>query len=213
MNIKNKRTIALVESAIMIALASVLSIFQIVPLPYGGGFTICSMLPLIIIAYRHGLRWGLGASFTYSIIQMMLGMKTISAAFLPGDDQMVLYKAIMMVLLDYVFAYSVLGLAALTRKKGSASRRLCLGAITGCSLRYIMHIISGYILWGSYAEWFFSDEMQNGISTWILGSFSGNGLAFIYSLVYNGIYMIPEIILTAVASFFIAKIPQLAEQK
>ena len=47
------------ESAIMLALATVLSIFKLYELPYGGSITIASMLPLLIIAYRYGT--GLGS--------------------------------------------------------------------------------------------------------------------------------------------------------
>jgi thiamine transporter len=71
------------------------------------------------------------------------------------------------------------------------------------SLRYIVHIISGTVFFGSWAEWFFSQEGFYSVGEKILSSFSGNTLALIYSAFYNGLYMIPEIIMTAVAAFFI----------
>ena len=48
-----KSTRRLVESAVMIAIGTVLSMFPFTaPWAYGGGITICSMLPLVIIAHR-----------------------------------------------------------------------------------------------------------------------------------------------------------------
>lgn len=57
------RTLPLVECAIMIALATVLSMVKLAELPYGGSITIASMLPIAIIAYRRGMGWGLGSAF------------------------------------------------------------------------------------------------------------------------------------------------------
>ena len=101
------------ECAVLIALATILSIIKVFEMPWGGSITAASMLPLVIIGYRHGIKWGMFSSVVFSVIQMMLGGGTISAAFLPGDDQMKWYLAIIMVLLDYFFAFSLVGLSGL----------------------------------------------------------------------------------------------------
>ena len=85
-----------------------------------------------------------------------------------------------------------------------------LGTLFTTFLRYICHFVSGYILWGSYAEWFFT---QDGFPAWgaaLVERLSPEMLGFVYSLVYNGMYMVPEIILTAMVSMLIARIPQVA---
>ena len=69
----------LTVSAIMIALASVLSLFTPLALPQGGGITIMSMLPIILISYRYGLKWGTATAFIYSVIQLLFGFSTVSA--------------------------------------------------------------------------------------------------------------------------------------
>ena len=56
---KNKLALRLTESAIMIAAATILSMFKLVELPYGGSITLASMLPIVIIAYRYGTAWGI----------------------------------------------------------------------------------------------------------------------------------------------------------
>ena len=61
----SQTTRKLIEGSMMIALATVLSIFKLVEMPYGGSVTLASMLPVIIFAYRHGILWGLGAGFAH----------------------------------------------------------------------------------------------------------------------------------------------------
>lgn len=203
----------LVESAILIAIGTVLSVLTPIQLPFGGSLTIASMLPLILIAYRYGTRWGLFSGFVYSLLQMLIGLKTVSAFFMPGDGQMLWYKALMVCLLDYVLAYTVLGLGGIFRGKKRAPVALCLGAIVAISLRYAAHIVSGAIFFGTWAEWFFTDVLSGAFGNYMLFHFSGFGLATIYSVIYNGAYMVPEIIITAIAAVVVGNIPAIAGPK
>ena len=208
-----KRTQAITVSAIMIAFAvSISAICAVMPflnLPFGGGFTVASMLPIIIVAYMYGTKWGILTAFTYSVMQMLLGFNTISAFFLPGDSQMVWWRALIVIFIDYLLAYSVLGLGGVFRKKFEMKKALVLGSIFAISLRYIAHIVSGAIFFGAWAEWFFTQE---GFYSWgsvILDTFSGASLSLVYSIIYNGTYMIPEIIITAIVACFVVRIPQI----
>ena len=70
----------LTEAAIMLAIGTVLSLIKLIDLPYGGSVTIASMLPVVIIAYRHGIKWGLMTGFVYGVIQQLLGLNTLSYA-------------------------------------------------------------------------------------------------------------------------------------
>ena len=210
---KKQRTQALTVSAIMIAFSvSISAICAVMPflnLPFGGGFTIASMLPIIIVAYMYGTKWGLLTAFTYSILQMLLGFNTVSAFFLPGDSQMIWWRAVLVILIDYVIAYSVLGLGGIFRNKVETKKALVLGSVYAIFLRYLAHIISGAIFFGAWAEWFFT---QDGFPAWgekILEVFSGNSLSIVYSVIYNGTYMIPEIIITAIVAYFVTRITQI----
>ena len=102
-----KTTRRLCESGIFIALATVLSILKIFEFSFGGSITVLSMLPIVLLSYRHGVKWGLICGFSYSIIQMLLGVNTISVFVLPGESQMVWWRVVLMCLLDYVLAYTV----------------------------------------------------------------------------------------------------------
>ena len=193
-SIKTKK---MVTCAMLLGTASVLSMLKPFALPFGGGITLASMMPICLIAYIYGTRTGLLSALVYSIIQMLLDPGVISAAFLPGEEQMILGKAILMCLLDYVLAFTVLGLGGIFKTQFKSDfAAVSLGVFFATTLRYLCHIISGYILWGSYAEWFFSQEGFYKIGKDILAAFSGQGLALIYSIFYNGLYMIPEIIIT-----------------
>ena len=81
-----KNTKRLTESAMLIAVAVVLELVSkmfIPGLPFGGQFTLASMLPVVLISYRHGMKWGFCASFAYALIEMAIGTKNVAAAFQP----------------------------------------------------------------------------------------------------------------------------------
>lgn len=211
----SQRTMAMTECAVMIAVATILSIIKVYEMPWGGSVTAASMLPLVIIGYRHGIKWGVISSVIYSLIQMLLGGGTISAAFLPGDDQMKWYLAVIMVLLDYFFAFSLVGLSGLFRNKEKPSKSLALGAFVGTSARFVMHFLSGWVLWGAWASWFFEDfdeKTGGGVGKFIINHFDGQALSCVYSLFYNAMYMIPEMIITVALAILMGKIPQISKE-
>ena len=216
---KKKNLYWLVESAMMLALAVVLEWFAktfIPPMPFGGQVTIVSMLPVILVGWKYGIGKGLVTGFVYSLLQMVIGMKDISAMVMPSSEDYLgsFGNVVLMLLLDYVIAFTILGLGSIYKKPIKNNIiSLALGACTVLVLRYICHIASGYILFGAWAEWFFT---QDGFYSWgqtILNTFSGNALAFIYSVIYNGFFMIPEIAITTIVAAIIGKIPQITKIK
>ena len=158
------KTRRLTESAMLLAIAIVLELVSrvlIPPMPFGGQLTIVCMLPVVLIAYRHGTRWGFVATFTYGLIQMALGAGTVTAAFQPGyfGDGAMIGNALVMCLLDYVAAYTLLGLGGLFRNRiKRPGVALSLGSLAALSARYAAHVLSGYILFSGWAEWFFTQE-------------------------------------------------------
>ena len=215
MSTKTKR---ITESAMLLAIAIVLELVakMVIPeMPFGGQITIVSMLPVVLISYRHGVKWGFVAAFTYALLEMAIGMKTVTAAFLPGyfGDGTMILNAIIMCLLDYIIAYTLLGLGGIFRNKikNNGVALMC-GSLVALSARYLSHIASGYILFSGWAEWFFT---QDGFPAWgaqLVQSLSPEMLGLTYSVVYNGMYMIPEIILTAIVSLVIARIPGIVKK-
>ena len=165
---KTQTTRRLVESALMIAVGTVLSlsILKVDSLwAFGGGLTIGSMVPLVLISHRWGIKWGTFTAFVYSLLQLILGVDNIQYATSVG-------MAIAIILLDYVIA-----LAAMF---GSSRPAIIGGVVVTLGIRFLCHFLSGWMIWD--ALW--PNE---------LGMTSA-----VYSLWYNGSYMLPEILITAV---------------
>jgi thiamine transporter len=204
----------------MVALATVISfVCSLIPVPpfnfpFGGGITIAGMLPVILVAYLYGTRWGLLTGFVYSLIQMLLGHSTVAGLFLPVEEGgMQVWAALLICFIDYILAYTVLGLGGLFRKKMTAGKALVLGCVVALAARYLCHIVSGAIFYGAWAEWFFTlDGIYNWIGRAVLETFRGGSLALLYSVVYNGCYMIPEMIITPIVAVLVLRIPVLRKR-
>lgn len=221
MNQQNVRRLTV--SAMMLALATVLAIvcayIPFLNLPFGGGFTVASMLPIVIVAYMYGTPWGLFTALCYSVIQIILSLTqgangTVMALFMPSSDDFMGYgAAVAIVIIDYLIAYTVLGLGGIFRNKiKNKTVALTVGVVFAISLRYLAHIVSGYIFYGAWAEWFFTQEGFYSIGGFIIDHFSGVALSVIYSIFYNGLYMIPEIIITAIAAAAVSPIPLIKKE-
>ena len=209
------KTRRLTESAMLLAVAIVLELLSkmfIPEMPFGGQITLVSMLPVVLISYRHGVKWGLVSAFAYALLEMAIGTKTVAAAFQPDyfGEGVMIGNALIMCLLDYVVAFTVLGLGGLFRNKiQNSGVALMAGSLVALGARYVAHIASGYILFAGYAEWFFTQE---GFPAWGAGlveTLSPELLGFVYSVVYNGMYMIPEMIFTAVVALLLARVPKI----
>lgn len=199
--------------ALAMVLAMVCALIPFLNLPFGGGFTVASMLPVVIISYMYGMKWGFFSAAIYSVIQVVMDLylgkgSTLIALFMPNsEDYMGIGAAIAILIIDYLVAYTLLGFGGAFRKMKNKTLALTLGVVLALSLRYLAHIVSGYIFYGAWAEWFFTQDNFYAIGGWILDTFSGEGLAIIYSIFYNGLYMIPEIVITAVASVIVSRLP------
>ena len=179
---KKNLTRMMAESAIFIAIATVLSFLKI-DLPFGGGVTIVSMLPIIMISHRWGWKWGVLTAFAYSLIQLIFGLDNVgyASSFL---------AAVGIILLDYIVAYTVIGLSgAFEKPLGKTRKAVAVGiAVTFC-LRFLCHLVTGAIIWGVWMpETFMNMTMTN---------------PWIYSFLYNGWYMLAELVLTEIVAMLI----------
>jgi len=176
---------SLVETSLLVAIGITLSYISHLlglRLPQGGSFTLLSMLPLLTIGLRHGLKWGLGGGFVYACLQML-------QEFWPPPTATV-YGYISVIMLDYIIAFSVLGLSGLFRGRHYG----LLYAAPLCSfLRFLSHFISGVVIWSVYA---------------------GELPVWLYSLSYNGSFMGFELVTTMAAGAILCKTaPFLFESK
>lgn len=175
---KHEKIIRLVTSAMMIALSTVLSMVTIFKMPLGGSITPLSMLPICLVSIKYGVSWGIGTSFAYSLLQLFLDL---GAALSWGLSREAVLACIFV---DYLLAFTVLGLAGIFRHKGTVGM---LGGIAlAIFLRFLCHVISGGTVFAIWSGW---------SNVWL------------YSLCYNGAFMLPECILTMLGTYALMRVP------
>ena len=164
----------LTETAIMLALAVLLSYVTVFQAPMGGSITAFSQVPIVLIGYRYGFKWGAGTGVIYGVLEMLLqGLGNF--AYVKGFA-----AYLILILADYVLAFMVLGIGGAIFRKVIKNQTiaLALGGAVASLLRFICHFISGVTIWGEYAD--------------------GWKSVWAYSFGYNGFYMLFEGILTVI---------------
>ncbi len=164
----NSRVRIHAQVALVVALATVFDLFsKSLPLPRMpyGGSISISMLPVMVLALLRGWKVGGAAGIMYGIVALVREQHFIHPAQL---------------LLDYPLAFGAIGLTGITTLKESNQSvllRLRVGAavLASSSLRFCAHFVSGIVFWGQFAP--------EGQPIWL------------YSLLYNGSYMLVETIL------------------
>lgn len=169
---KKWNTKMLVEAGLMLALSVVLSRIRIFQAPQGGSVTAGSMIPILLFAMRWGTGPGVITGIVFGILKLMLG----GSVFTP-----------IQAILEYPVAFGFLGLAGIFYKSidFNSNNKLTVRhyfkivisiflAITG---RFICHFIAGVTVFAQYTP--------EGMHPWI------------YSLVYQSSYLVPEFIISA----------------
>ncbi len=173
------------ECAILLAMSIVFSFIKIWQMPMGGEITFVSMLPVMLAGLRNGPKAGFLTTFVYSLFQL-------ASAFVSGNVFVYCTTAltfILCVLFDYLVPYTGLGIACLFKNIKINSVRfknigLYCGIMCGIVLRFICHYVTGVVIWGQWA---------------------GDEGPYIYSLIYNGTYLLPELILTLLVCVILFK--------
>lgn len=175
-----EKLLAISTGGICIAIAYVLSIISIFKMPQGGSVTPASMLPIIYFALCFGPAWGFAAAFVFSLLQLIGGY----------------FLMPVQVILDYTLAYTSLGSAgffaaerAVRQSETNIFRRLSavpfyrtvIAVVVSLLGRFVFSYISGIVFYAEYAG--------EGQAVWL------------YSLLYNGTYLIPEAAITILLLF------------
>lgn len=148
--------------AMCVALAAVTCMIKVFELPLGGSVTLCSMLFAMLPGWIYGTGTGILCGLLFGVVQFVLGPSVVTPA---------------QVLFDYVFAFSIMGVAGFfcNRKNG-----LVLGYLAAVFGRWVMATIAG-LIWVS------------------LGYTAWEGWSPIpYSMAYNGSYIAAETVFTLV---------------
>ena len=179
---KNKSSARmLAEAGICIALAFALSFLKIpIGMSFGGfgGSIDLVMIPLLIFAIEWGAKWGCLAGLVFGTIKYFmasgLAISWVSIIF------------------DYSIAYAAVGLAGIVRLFSTPPSKAAIGIGTfiGCLARFIVHYISGVTVYAQYMP----EEFMNFKMT----------TPAVYSLLYNGTYMLPNTILAIIVMVLLA---------
>lgn len=130
-----------------------------------GGSLTPAMLPILLFALRWGVGKGLAAGFIFGLLQLLF-----DGAYAWGWQSMIL---------DYLLAFTPLGLSGIFKGKAWG---IFPGALISCTGRFLVHYISGVTIYRIVAP----TEVPG------LGVYDN---AELYSLVYNGSYMLPNMLL------------------
>ena len=174
---KNQKLRCLCEGAVCVALSLVLSYLKI---PIGAGFGgwggSIDLVMIPLIVYA--VHWGLGWGLGAGLVFGTLKFFLAGGAAVNWQSM----------LLDYSVAYMFVGFAGLMRGKRFG---LPMGALLGCIGRFVIHFISGVTVYAIL------------VPTEILGLLTGS--AALYSLLYNGTYMLPNTVLAVAVCALVQK--------
>lgn len=181
---KEKKTLSargIAEIAIMSAIALGLDFLQSGlwrGIFANGGSIGLAMIPILIMCYRRGFVSGLITATVLAFLQLLGGPYLITASW---------YSVLFQFLLDYLLAYPVVAFAGLFYNKYHESKNdiekskwLVIGTIVGGFAKFLCHFLSGFIFWASSTP----------------ADFDFVGGSVVYSLIYNGSYMIPNIVIS-----------------
>lgn len=168
---------ALIEGALMIAIAEVLSRVS----PGGSGYFGISlgMIPIIFFSMRRGWKVGLPVGLVYGLLKIVLG------------NLWAVHWA--QVMIEYTLPYLSLGFAGLvstklihairTGKHKTSISLIVLGSLIGGIARYFWHFVAGIYFFGAYAP-------------------EGMSPVF-YSFIFNGAHLLQGVAVTIIVLIFL----------
>lgn len=167
----------IVEAGIMVALATILSYIKLYHMPQGGSVTAGSMVPIVLVGLRYGVKKGVLVGMLYGVLQSILEPYVVHPA---------------QYILDYPLAFGLLGLSGFGKRAYSKASEggiakygaIVAGVALGIIGRFASHVTAGAIFFKEYA---------------------GDQNAWIYSSIYNGTFLSVELVITVVAILLLWK--------
>ncbi len=166
----------LCAASLSIALSFVLSCLRLFRMPTHGAVTPGSMLPIMLFSLVYGVGPGMLTGLAYGVLQYIQDPSFLN---------------VWQFLLDYLIAFAALGLAGIGKGKGKAWTYIAIPiAVLG---RAVSAILAG-IMWAN-------EYIDYGLT---IGSVEFSS-PVLYSMVYNGVYLIPETVICLLLAWLVAK--------
>ena len=174
--VKKYSTHEIAYAGICLALSFALSFIKVSPVPSGGSITLASFVPLLIYAYKYGPVKGTLAGIIFGLFNF------ISSPYILTP---------LTFILDYVLAFASIGLMGFAPKFGklSITAKACIGTVLVFVARFIFHLLSGFIYFAENAIWVDLPTPN----------------MFVYSLLYQCVYLPADCVLCVIAMVVLAK--------
>ena len=167
-------------AGVCVASSFVLALIKFKPVQYGGSITLASFVPILIFAYAYGA----GSGFAVGLIHGLLNFIESPYILTPATF-----------ILDYLLAFVSIGLMGFfgkMQRKEKSVLPLVFGCISVFSVRFLAHLLSGMIF-------FLQDAVWVSLPSWAMGN------AFVYSLIYQCVYIPADAFIATMVLVFLAK--------
>jgi thiamine transporter len=163
------QTKILTEIAIFSALSAVLYIPRPFTLPFGGAITLGSMVPVMWLSLRRGIRVGIIAGVIFGTLALFIDVLSLGASSVIVTP--------LQAVLEYPIASGLLGLTGIFHRK--TVNFAIAGAALSVFLKFLIHYFVGAFVWyyvyafPAYGQW-------------------------VYPAIYNGSFLIVEFIISSI---------------
>lgn len=163
-------------AGICLAASFALSFIKVTPVQYGGSITLASFVPVLIYAYKFGVIRGLLAGIVLGLFNFISGPYILTP---------------LTFFLDYILAFASIALMGFAPKFGKmpATAKLVLGTVLVYVVRFIFHLLSGFIYFAENSIWV--DLPQDNM--------------FVYSFIYQCVYLPADCAIAAIVLAVLSK--------
>lgn len=173
----SSKTKILVEIAVFAALSAVLYAVRPFTLPFGGSITLGSMVPVMWVSLRRGIRVGLIVGTIFGVLALFEDTVLLGAANVIATP--------LQAILEYPIAFGVIGLTGMFHKKSAVFA--VIGAGLTVFIRFWIHYFVGVFVWANI----YTFPAEYGLWLW--------------PAVYNGSFLSVEFVVSAILLFALVK--------
>lgn len=167
-------------AGVCVASSFVLALLKFKFVAFGGSITIASFVPVLIFAYVYGPWDGFAIGLIHGLLNFIESPYILTPATF---------------ILDYLLAFASIGLMGFfgkMRRKEKAALPLVLGCVCVFFARFIAHLLSGMIFFAQGAIW-------DPLPSWAMGN------AFVYSFIYQCVYVPVDAFIATMVLVFLTK--------
>lgn len=167
-------------AGVCVASSFVLALLKFKFVQFGGSITIASFVPILLFAYTYGAADGFAVGLIHGLLNFIESPYILTPATF---------------VLDYLLAFSsvgIMGFFGKMKREEKSALPLVLGCICVFSARFLFHLLSGMIFFAEGAIW-------DPLPSWAMGN------AFVYSFIYQCVYIPIDALIATMVLVLLAK--------